>query len=81
MDGSNRRKWSQHFKLEVGGIPGQLWQDLDALLRLMGIELEDREAAKWKKLGAISRWLWVDQNKRDTRFAVRCTREYFYFGN
>jgi hypothetical protein len=39
-------------RLEVGALPGLLWQDLDALLRLMGIELEDREAAKWKKLGS-----------------------------
>jgi hypothetical protein len=39
-------------KLEVGALPGQLWQDLDALLRLMGIELEEREAAKWERLGS-----------------------------
>jgi hypothetical protein len=37
---------------EVGALPGQLWQDLEALLKLMGIELEEREAAKWKKLGS-----------------------------
>jgi hypothetical protein len=35
---------------EVGALPGQLWHDLDALLKLMGIELEEREEAKWKKL-------------------------------
>jgi hypothetical protein len=51
MDGLNRRKRNRHFKLEVGGLPGQLWQDLDALLRLMGIELEEREEAKWQRLG------------------------------
>jgi hypothetical protein len=39
-------------KLEVGALPGQLWQDLDALLRLMGIELEEREDAKWQRLGS-----------------------------
>jgi hypothetical protein len=49
MDGLNRRKRNRHFKLEVGGLPGQLWQDLDALLRLMGIELE---AVKWQRLGS-----------------------------
>ena len=37
---------------EASLLPGQLWQDLDALLKLMGIELEEREAAKWKKLGS-----------------------------
>jgi hypothetical protein len=39
-------------RLEVGALPLQLWQDLDALLRLMGIELEEREAAKWQRLGS-----------------------------
>jgi hypothetical protein len=39
-------------KLEVGALPGQLWRDLDALLRLMGIELEEREHAKWQQLGS-----------------------------
>jgi hypothetical protein len=39
-------------RLEVGALPGQLWQDLDALLRLMGIELEEREEAKWQRLGS-----------------------------
>ena len=39
-------------KLEVAALPGQLWQDLDAILRLMGIELEEREAAKWQRLGS-----------------------------
>jgi hypothetical protein len=39
-------------KLEVGALPGQLWQDLDALLILMGIELEEREVAKWQRLGS-----------------------------
>jgi hypothetical protein len=39
-------------KLEVGALPMQLWQDLDALLKLMGIELEEREAVKWKKMGS-----------------------------
>jgi hypothetical protein len=36
----------------VGALPGQLRQDLDALLRLIGIELEQCEAVKWKKLGS-----------------------------
>ncbi len=39
-------------KLEVAALPGQLWQDLDALLKLMGIELEEREAVKWQRLGS-----------------------------
>jgi hypothetical protein len=39
-------------RLEVGALPLQLWQDLDALLKLMGIELEEREAAKWQRLGS-----------------------------
>jgi hypothetical protein len=52
MDGLNRRKRNRHFKLEAGALPGQLWQDLDALLKLMGIELEEREAAKWQRLGS-----------------------------
>jgi hypothetical protein len=51
MDGLNRRNRNQHFKLEAGALPGQLWQDLDALLKLMGIELEEREEAKWQRLG------------------------------
>ena len=37
-------------KSEVAALPLQLWQDLDALLRLMGIELEEREVAKWQRL-------------------------------
>ena len=37
-------------KPEVAALPVQLWQDLDALLRLMGIELEEREAVKWRRL-------------------------------
>ena len=35
---------------EASLLPGQLWQDLDALLKLMGIELEEREDAKWQRL-------------------------------
>jgi hypothetical protein len=39
-------------KPEVAALPMQLWQDLDALLHLMGIELEEREAVKWQRFGA-----------------------------
>jgi hypothetical protein len=37
-----------HVHSEAGRLEAA--QDLDALLRLMGIELEEREAAKWERL-------------------------------
>jgi hypothetical protein len=49
MDGLNRRNRNWHSKLEVRALLGQPWQDLDALLRLMEIELEE---AKWQRLGS-----------------------------
>ena len=43
----------QSVTLERGlvlSLPGLLWQDLDALLALVGIELEARERTKWERL-------------------------------
>jgi hypothetical protein len=43
----------QTFRLtntELCALPVSLWDDLDALLRLLEIELEPRERAKWEKL-------------------------------
>jgi hypothetical protein len=38
------------FAAEMCALPVTLWDDLDALLRLLEIELEPRERAKWEKL-------------------------------
>jgi hypothetical protein len=43
----------QTFRLtnfEMCALPVMLWDDLDALLRLLEIDLEPRERAKWEKL-------------------------------
>ncbi|MFN3265315.1 MAG: hypothetical protein ACK41E_00585 [Deinococcales bacterium] len=34
---------------ELLELPRLLWQDLDALLRLLGVELEDRQLQKWER--------------------------------
>ncbi len=37
-------------RAEVLNLPAMLWDDLDGLLKLVGIELEERERVRWERM-------------------------------